>query len=86
MTLRLREHDLHWREIDDEIVVLNERDAEYLAIQGSGTLVWRLLSESTTKDALVDAFVDTYIVDRTCAAADIDAFLALLAERDLLAS
>lgn len=86
MTLRLREGDLDWREIDDEIVVLDGRDAVYLAIHGSGTLVWRLLREPTTRDALVDAVVDAYEIDHEHAGDDIDTFLATLSERDLLAA
>lgn len=86
MTLRLREGDLDWREIDDEIVVLDGRDAVYLAVHGSGTLVWRLLREPTTKDALVEAVVAAYEIDHERASDDIDAFLATLSERELLAS
>ena len=86
MTLRLREGDLDWREIDDEIVVLDGRDAVYLAIHGSGTLVWRLLCESTTREALVEAVVDAYEIDHEHAGDDIDAFLGSLAERELLVS
>lgn len=86
MSLRLRAHDLHWREIDEEIVILNERDAQYLAVQGSGALLWRLLSKCTTKEAMIEALVDTYGIDRPRATADIDVFLAALDERELLAS
>lgn len=86
MTLRLREHDLDWRESDDEIVALDSRDAVYLAIKGSGTLVWRLLAQATTRDALVDAVADTYQIDHQRAGQDIDVFLASLAERELLVS
>lgn len=86
MTLCLREDDLDWREIDDEIVVLDTRDAVYLSVQGSGALVWRLLAESTTKDSLIEALVEKYGVDSTRATADVDAFLATLNDRGLLAS
>ena len=86
MTLCLRKDDLDWREIDDEIVVLDTRDAVYLSVQGSGALVWRLLAESTTKDSLIEALVEKYGVDSTRATADVDAFLATLNDRGLLAS
>lgn len=86
MTLCLRKDDLDWREIDDEIVVLDTRDAVYLSVQGSGALVWRLLAESTTKDSLIEALVEKYGVDSTRATADVDAFLGTLNDRGLLAS
>lgn len=86
MTLRLREHDLDWREIDDEIVVLDGERAEYLAVQGSGTLIWRLLRRATTRAALIDALVARYRIDPAQAGTDLDVFLATLTERGLLAS
>lgn len=86
MTLSLRADDLQWREIDDEIVVLDEREARYLAVQGSGAAMWRLLSESTTRDGLVRALVETYRIDELRAGADTDAFLGQLAEQGLLAA
>ena len=86
MTLCLRNDDLDWREIDDEIVVLDTRDAVYLAVHGSGAFVWRLLAESTTRDSLIEALVEKYGIDSTRATADVDAFLATLNDRGLLAS
>jgi hypothetical protein len=86
MTLSLRANDLQWREIDDEIVVLDEREARYLAVQGAGAAMWRLLSESTTRDGLVRALVQTYQIDEARAAADTDAFLGQLVEQGLLAT
>jgi hypothetical protein len=86
MTLSLREHGLDWREIGEEIVVLDGQAAVYLALRGSGALLWRLLAGSTTRAGLVERVVRTYGIEATQAAADIDAFLATLDERGLLAS
>jgi Coenzyme PQQ synthesis protein D (PqqD) len=86
MTLSLRKDDLDWREIDDEIVALDTRDAVYLAVQGSGALVWRLLATPTTKDNLIEALVEKYGIDSTRATVDVDAFLATLHDRGLLTS
>ena len=84
MTLCLREQDLDWREIDDEIVALDAQGAVYLAVQGSGAVLWRLLAGSTTRDSLVDALVDTYEIDAARAGDDVDEFLATLNQRGLL--
>jgi hypothetical protein len=86
MTLCLRKDDLDWRAIDDEIVALDTKDAVYLAVKGSGALVWRLLAEPTTKHSLVEALVEKYGIDSTRATVDVDAFLATLNDRGLLAS
>jgi hypothetical protein len=85
-TLCLREDGLHWQEIDDEIVALDGQESVYLAVRGSGTVLWRLLAESTTRDGLVHGLVEKYGIDSPRAAADVDAFLATLNERGLLAS
>lgn len=86
MRLCLREHDLDWRDIGDEIVALDAQGGRYLAVQGSGTVLWRLLAESVTRDGLVEALVHTYGIDTTRAANDVDGFLATLNERGLLAA
>jgi hypothetical protein len=86
MTLRLREEDLEWREIDDEIVVLDGRAAAYLAVSGSGILIWNLLSERADRDTLVQALVETYGIEQIRAGDDVDAFLTALVDRGLLAS
>ena len=36
MSLRLRQDELEWREIDRDIVVLDARNAAYLTLNGSG--------------------------------------------------
>lgn len=86
MTLCLREQDLDWREIGDEIVALDAHGAVYLAVQGSGAVLWRLLAGSTTRGGLVDALVETYEIDAARAGDDVDEFLATLNERGLLAA
>jgi uncharacterized NAD(P)/FAD-binding protein YdhS len=86
MTLCLREQDLDWRDIQDEIVVLDSKSAVYLGLRGSGAVLWRLLGESATRDSLVEALAATYDVDATRAGHDVDEFLAALNERGLLVS
>jgi Coenzyme PQQ synthesis protein D (PqqD) len=86
MTLRLREQDLDWRDLDDEIVALDAEAAVYLAVQGSGALLWRLLAASTTRNGMVESLVDTYELDAAGAGDDVDEFLAMLRERGLLSS
>ncbi len=86
MTLCLRKQDLDWRDIDDEIVALDARGSVYLAVRGSGALLWRLLTDATTRDRLVEALVETYDVDEARAGDDVDEFLMTLSGRGLLAS
>ena len=83
--LRLRDADLHWREIDGEIIALEARGSTYVAANGSGTVLWRALSEGTTREALIDELVRIYDVGRERAEADTDTFLTQLDEQGLLA-
>jgi hypothetical protein len=86
MTLCLREDDLDWRAIDDEIVALDGRDGLYLSVHGAGTVVWSLLDGTRTRDGLVEAVAGHYGIEEARAADDVDAFLNLLASRGLLAA
>src|SRR4051795_2998601 len=42
--MRLREHDLVWREIDGEIVLLDLASSKYLMINKTGTFLLQLLA------------------------------------------
>jgi hypothetical protein len=84
MTLKLRTHDVEWRQIDDEIVMLDGREAMYLSTNGSGTLLWRALAAGATREQLVTALVDAYGIDERRAKADAEEFVAALASQGLL--
>ena len=84
--LRLRDSDVHWREIDGEIIALEASGSRYVAANGSGTRLWRALAAGTTRDELVDELVQAYEIDRARAEADTDTFLAQLREQGLLAA
>jgi Coenzyme PQQ synthesis protein D (PqqD) len=83
-TLKLRDSDLHWREIDGEIIALEARGSTYVAANGAGTLLWRSLAAGTTPRALADELVRAYGIDRDRAVADADRFIAQLVEQGLL--
>jgi hypothetical protein len=82
--LRLREADLHWREIDGEIIALEARDSTYVATNPAGALLWRALSAGTTREGLTDVLVREFGIPRAQGATDIDRFLAELDAEGLL--
>ena len=84
--LKLRQADVHWREIDGEIIALEARGSRYLAANGAGAVLWRALLDGTTRDGLADELVRRYGIDRERAVADADRFLDTLVEMDLLAA
>lgn len=82
--LRLRDADLHWREIDGEIVALEARSSTYVAANGAGAVLWRALAEGTTRERLADELVCAFGIERGRAAADADRFVEELAAQGLL--
>ncbi|HEY1714362.1 MAG TPA: PqqD family protein [Solirubrobacteraceae bacterium] len=86
MTYRLRSDELSWRQIDDEIVVLDAGRAEYLAINGAGARLWPALVEGASLEQLADLLVDTYEIDSQRATADASQFVATLSDQGLIAA
>lgn len=82
--LRLREADLSWRQVGDEIIVLDLRSNAYLSINQSGTTLWQMLVDGSDPIAMTTRLVSNFDLDEGRARADVDAFIAMLAERDLL--
>lgn len=76
--------DLIWREIDGQVVVLDGRTWDYISVNETGRGLWDLLVEGTTRDVLVAFLLDNYEVSAEAAEADVDVFLAMLRDKDLL--
>ena len=82
--LKLRHEGVAWKEVDGEVVALDEREAVYLAANPAGAVLWRALADGTTHTRLVAGLVGEFGIDTDRASADVDAFLADLRERGLL--
>jgi hypothetical protein len=82
--LKLRETDLHWREIDGEIIALEAHGSRYVAANSAGAVLWRALAGGTTRDGLADELVRTYGIERARAESDVGRFIDALAEQGLL--
>jgi hypothetical protein len=83
-SLRVRGDALEWRRVEGEIVALDLRRSEYLAINASGAVLWPALLEGATREQLVERLRDKWGLSSQAAERDVDAFLAQLEERDLL--
>jgi len=84
--LRLRHEGVAWKDVDGEVVALDERAAVYLAANPAGAMLWRALAAGTTRPELVRELMGAYGIAEARATADTDAFLADLDERGLLAA
>jgi hypothetical protein len=84
--IKLRHDGVAWKDVDGEIVALDEHAAVYLAANPAGAVVWRSLAQGATRGQLADELVREFGIDPDRANADVDAFLADLGGRGLLVS
>jgi hypothetical protein len=84
--LQLRSEGVSWTEVDGEVVALDVSAAVYIAANETGGMLWRALAAGSSREALAQLVIDAYDVPAEQAAADIDAFLADLRDRGLLAA
>ena len=82
--LKLRSEAVDWRQVDDEIVVLIKGSSTYVAINTAGAAIWPALAEGASRDDLVALLQERFGIDADRAEKDTDAFVAALAEHDLL--
>lgn len=74
-----------WRELEDEIIVLELSSSLYLTLNGSARELWLRLSDGATTDELSATLVATYGIDEEQAGADAVSFLEELIDRSLVA-
>ena len=55
-----------------------------ITLNGTGAFLWEVLQEERTAEQLVDAMIEEYDVDRDVAKADVEDFIKLLKDNDLL--
>lgn len=84
-SLRLRTQQLLWREVDDEIVVLDLSKSEYVSVNAAGRVLWLRLAGGATKSELADELRHVYGLEPEAAQRDADAFVAHLRCQGLLA-
>jgi hypothetical protein len=81
---RLKADRIVWRQIGDEVVVLDLRSSRYLSANAAAGLLWHGLERGATRDELIAELVAEYDVAPATAGADVDEFLADCRSRDLL--
>ena len=83
---RLRDADVHWREIDGEVIALETRSSTYVASNAAGALLWSELAKGATSERLADVLVEAYGIDPARSAADVERFLAELSARNMISA
>lgn len=82
--LRLRSGVIEWKEVEGEVVAVDLDSGNYLATNRAGALLWIALAKGATLAELIALLVDRFDVPSGEAEADIAAFLAELADQNLL--
>ena len=83
-TLVTRRPGLMEAEVDGELVALSIDRGECYGFNATATELWRLLDVPRTLDALCQALVAAFAVDRVTCAADVAAVLDQLAGQGLV--
>jgi len=82
--LKLDDDRAVWREVGDEVVVLDVQTATYLSLNGSAGVLWKKLDGGATPTELVAELVAAYAVPEARASKDVEDFLRALRDRSLL--
>jgi hypothetical protein len=82
-TIKLRPDKLVWRQVGEEVMVLDTRTSEYLSVNKAGAVLWPMLLEGSTPSQLAMALVDEFGIDQARAEADAYTFLSALEEMGL---
>jgi hypothetical protein len=82
--LSLREDDLAWRTVDEELIAIDVRESTYLTANGSGLVLWEALAAGATSEELAARLVAAYGIDPETAREDVQRFVQELRERGLL--
>lgn len=80
----LREGAVAWQEVEGEMILLDLENSRYLGVNPSGTLLWRALAGGATRGELSAQLQERFGISAAQADADVDAFLADCADRNLL--
>ena len=71
--------------LGDEVVILGLDDSMYYGLTGTGVRIWQLVQSPRTVEEIVTTITAEFEVDRVRARADLDALLADLQSRGLIA-
>ncbi len=82
--LRVKADDVVWRDVGDELVLLELATSTYLTLNGTARFLWEHLVGGATMDELVESLGDHYGIGPAQARDDAEVFVSTLGERDLL--
>jgi hypothetical protein len=84
--MKLQDGTMVWREVGDEVAVLDTSRSEYLRVNKAGAKLWPLLAEGATVTELVQALRSTFGISPDRAESDVSAFVDMLTDKGVLES
>lgn len=82
--MQLRQRDLTWQTVGEDLVVLDLHGSVYLRLAGSGRLLWERLTSPASDAELAAVLVDAYGIDAERAKVDVAEFVDDLRRRQLV--
>jgi hypothetical protein len=76
--------DVHFRHLDDEVILLDGRGDTYLGLNPTGAVIWETVVTGGSAEDAVTRLVGRFEISREAAAADVDAFLEQLVSSGIL--
>ena len=73
-----------WRDVNNELVVLNLQSGEYFTFNNVGRLIWLAVNDGKTVDEIMRSVVDQYATTEDKALTDVKAFIGNLLSEGLL--
>jgi len=82
--MRLKDSDISWLPVDEQVLVLDLRTSRYSSLNESAARLWTVLATGGDVDELVATLRSDYGVAASQAEQDVAVFLDGLRQRDLL--
>lgn len=76
--------DVHFRHLDDEVILLDGRGDTYLGLNQTGAIIWETVVTGGSAEDAVARLVGRFDISHEAAAADVDAFLHHLVSSGIL--
>ncbi len=80
----LRNPDLFFSQIDEDLVMMDEAQGCYFSLNAIGKDIWTILETPTSYADLLSALMKIYDVDEAQCQQDVEAFLAELLKNNLV--
>jgi hypothetical protein len=73
-----------WRDVNDEVVILNLKSGEYYTLNDVGQFIWKSAMEGKSIQAIQQAIIETFNVPAEQAIKDLHGFLAGMIKEGML--